>query len=176
MYYDTIIPELMTWEEKAENDAQGGIKFPSIGLPGLPDLDLEGLAAALEQIIGNIGNLDLSVLTGLLGTLGGIVGSLGDLLGGLLGGGGGTPAPAPTPEDSGDGSGDTTPETPSTDTPSTDTPTQTPSHVGSSSVNRTQTTTGLVLDGEPHFSVGNSTWVILFVIAAVIAGILVIKL
>lgn len=176
MYYDTIIPELMTWEEKAENDAQGGIKFPSIGLPGLPDLDLEGLAAALEQIIGNIGNLDLSVLTGLLGTLGGIVGSLGDLLGGLLGGGGGdTPTTTPTtPEEP----SDITPEQPSTDTPSTDTPTQTPLHVGSSTVDRTntQTATGLVLDGEPHFSVGNSTWVILFVIAAVIAGILVIKL
>ena len=175
MYYDTVFTELMTWEEKAENDAQGGINFPSIGLPGFPDLDLEGLAAALEQIIGNIGNLDLSALTGLLGTLGGIVGSLGDLLGGLFGGGGDTPTTTPTtPEEP----SDITPEQPSTDTPSTDTPTQTPPHVGSSTVDRTntQTATGLVLDGEPHFSVGNSTWVILFVIAAVIAGILVIKL
>lgn len=197
MYYDTTMRKLMTWEEK---DA-------GISLPGI---DLEGLAAALEQVLSgledllgtdlgdldlgdlDLGNLDLSAITDLLGNINldsilgllgsmdisgitGLLGSLGDLLGGLLGGGGGgdTPAPAPTPDDSGDGLGDTTPETPST--PDT-TPDQNTSHVGSSSVNRTQTTTGLVIQGEPIFSAGNSTWIILFVLAAVIAGILIIKL
>ncbi len=197
MYYDTAIPELMTWEEKAENDANGGITLPS-----LPGLDLEGLAGALDQVLSgledllgtdlgdlDLGNLDLSAITDLLGNINldsilgilgsldlsvitGLLGSLGDLLGGLLGGGGDTPAPAPTPDD-GDGLGDTTPETPST--PDT-TPDQNPSHVGSSTVDRTQTTTGLVIEGEPIFSAGNSTWIILFAIAAVIAGILIIKL
>lgn len=191
MYYDTTMRKLMTWEEK---DA-------GISLPGI---DLEGLAAALEQVLSgledllgtdlgdlDLGNLDLSAITDLLGNINldsilgllgsmdisgitGLLGSLGDLLGGLLGGGGGdTPAPAPTPDDSGDGLGDTTPETPST--PDT-TPDQNTSHVGSSSVNRTQTTTGVVIEGEPIFSMGNSTWIILFAIAAVIAGILIIKL
>lgn len=191
MYYDTTMRKLMTWEEK---DA-------GISLPGI---DLEGLAAALEQVLSgledllgtdlgdlDLGSLDLSAITDLLGNINldsilgllgsmdisgitGLLGSLGDLLGGLLGGGGGdTPAPAPTPDDSGDGLGDTTPETPST--PDT-TPDQNTSHVGSSSVNRTQTTTGLVIQGEPIFSAGNSTWIILFVLAAVIAGILIIKL
>lgn len=191
MYYDTTMRKLMTWEEK---DA-------GISLPGI---DLEGLAAALEQVLSgledllgtdlgdlDLGNLDLSAITDLLGNINldsilgllgsfdisgitGLLGSLGDLLGGLLGGGGGdTPAPTPTPDDSGDGLGDTTPETPST--PDT-TPDQNTSHVGSSSVNRTQTTTGLVIQGEPIFSAGNSTWIILFVLAAVIAGILIIKL
>ncbi len=198
MYYDTAIPELMTWEEKAENDANGGITIPS-----LPGLDLEGLAGALDQVLSgledllgvdlgdlDLGNLDLSAITDLLGNINldsilgilgsldlsvitGLLGSLGDLLGGLLGGGGDTPAPTPTPDDSGDGLGDTTPETPST--PDT-TPDQNTSHVGSSSVNRTQTTTGLVIEGEPIFSAGNSAWIILFVLAAVIAGILIIKL
>lgn len=201
MYYDTTIPELMTWEEKAENDANGGITIPS-----LPGLDLEGLAGALDQILSgledllgtdlgdlDLGNLDLSAITELLGNINldsilgllgsidlsaitGILGSLGDLLGGLFGGlfgdGGDTPTTTPTPEEP----SDTTPEAPSTDTPSTDTPTQTPSHVGSSSVNRTQTTTGLVIEGEPIFSAGNTAWIILFVLAAVIAGILIIKL
>lgn len=191
MYYDTTMRKLMTWEEK---DA-------GISLPGI---DLEGLAAALEQVLSgledllgtdlgdlDLGNLDLSAITDLLGNINldsilgllgsmdisgitGLLGSLGDLLGGLLGGGGGdTPAPAPTPDDSGDGLGDTTPETPIT--PDT-TPDQNTSHVGSSSVNRTQTTTGVVIEGEPIFSMGNSTWIILFAIAAVIAGILIIKL
>lgn len=191
MYYDTTMRKLMTWEEK---DA-------GISLPGI---DLEGLAAALEQVLSgledllgtdlgdlDLGNLDLSAITDLLGNINldsilgilgsldlsvitGLLGSLGDLLGGLLGGGGGdTPAPTPTPDDSGDGLGDTTPETPST--PDT-TPDQNTSHVGSSSVNRTQTTTGLVIEGEPMFSAGNTAWIILFVLAAVIAGILIIKL
>ena len=199
MYYDTAIPELMTWEEKAENDANGGITIPS-----LPGLDLEGLAGALDQVLSgledllgtdlgdlDLGNLDLSAITDLLGNINldsilgilgsldlsvitGLLGSLGDLLGGLLGGGGDTPTTTPTPEEPSDTT--PTPEAPSTDTPSTDTPTQTPSHVGSSSVNRTQTTTGLVIEGEPIFSAGNTAWIILFVLAAVIAGILIIKL
>ena len=199
MYYDTTIPELMTWEEKAENDANSGITIPS-----LPGLDLEGLAGALDQILSgledllgvdlgdlDLGNLDLSAITDLLGNINldsilgilgsldlsaitGLLGSLGDLLGGLLGGGGDTPTTTPTPEEPSDTT--PTPEAPSTDTPSTDTPTQTPSHVGSSSVNRTQTTTGLVIEGEPMFSAGNTAWIILFVLAAVIAGILIIKL
>lgn len=199
MYYDTAIPELMTWEEKAENDANGGITIPS-----LPGLDLEGLAGALDQVLSgledllgtdlgdlDLGNLDLSAITDLLGNINldsilgilgsldlsaitGLLGSLGDLLGGLLGGGGDTPTTTPTPEEPSDTT--PTPEAPSTDTPSTDTPTQTPSHVGSSSVNRTQTTTGLVIEGEPMFSAGNTAWIILFVLAAVIAGILIIKL
>ncbi len=200
MYYDTTIPELMTWEEKAENDANSGITIPT-----LPGIDLEGLAGALDQVLSgledllgtdlgdiDLGSLDLSAITDLLGNINldsilgilgsfdisgitGILGSLGDLLGGLLGGGE-APAPTPTPTPDGDdGLGDTTPETPSTDTPDT-TPDQNTSHVGSSSVNRTQTTTGLVIEGEPIFSAGNSAWIILFVIAAVIAGILIIKL
>lgn len=188
MYYDTTMRKLMTWEEK---DA-------GISLPGI---DLEGLAAALEQVLSgledllgtdlgdlDLGNLDLSAITDLLGNINldsilgilgsldlsvitGLLGSLGDLLGGLLGGGGETPAPTPTPTP--ETPSDTTPETPST--PDT-TPDQNTSHVGSSSVNRTQTTTGLVIEGEPIFSAGNSTWIILFVLAAVIAGILIIKL
>ncbi len=198
MYYDTTIPELMTWEEKAENDANSGITIPS-----LPGIDLEGLAGALDQVLSgledllgtdlgdlDLGNLDLGAITDLLGNINldsilgilgsldlsaitGLLGSLGDLLGGLLGGGGETPAPAPDPGDEGDGLGDEPTDTPST--PDT-TPDQNTSHVGSSSVNRTHTTTGLVIDGEPVFSVGNSTWIILFILAAVIAGILIIKL
>ena len=195
MYYDTAIPELMTWEEKAENDANGGITIPT--LPGLPDIDLDGLESALDQIIGGLGDMgfdvgdldlgsigdllggiDLSGLTGLLGSLGGVVGGLGDLLGGLVGGGSGeTPAPAPTPDDGGADLGDESTDAPSTDTPApAPTPDQNTSHVGSSSVNRTQTTTGLVIEGEPEFSAGNTGWIILFVLAAVIAGILIIKL
>ena len=198
MYYDTAIPELMTWDEKAENDANGGFDIPSF--PGL-DLDVEGLASALEQVLKgfedmgfdlgdlDLGSLDLSAITDLLGNidldsilgllgsldisgLTGILGSLGGLLGGLFGGGDETPETPETPDD-GNGLGDETPETP--DTPDT-TPDQNTSHVGSSSVNRTQTTTGLVIDGEPIFSAGDSTWVILFILAAVIAGILIIKL
>ena len=199
MYYDTAIPELMTWEEKAENDANGGITIPT-----LPGIDLEGLAGALDQVLsgledllgtdlGDLGDLDLSAITDLLGNINldsilgllgsmdisgitGILGSLGDLLGGLLGGSGGeTPAPAPSPDDGGADLGDESTDAPSTDTP-VPTPDQNTSHVGSSSVNRTQTTTGLVIEGEPIFSAGNSTWIILFVLAAVIAGILIIKL
>ncbi len=193
MYYDTAIPELMTWEEKAENDANGGITIPT--LPGLPDIDLDGLESALDQIIGGLGDMgfdigdldlgsigdllggiDLSGLTGLLGSLGGVVGGLGDLLGGLVGGGSGE-TPDPTPDDGGADLGDESTDAPSTDTPApTPTPDQNTSHVGSSSVNRTQTTTGLVIEGEPEFSAGNTGWIILFVIAAVIAGILIIKL
>ncbi len=191
MYYDTDIPKLMTWEEKAENDANGGITLPQI--PGLPNIDLEGLEAALDQVLGGledmginvedlIGNLDLgnigellggvdlSGLTGLLGSLGGIVGSLGDLLGGLLGGGGEeTPAPAPEDNTNEDfGSEEETPAPTPTPTPNT--------NVGSSNVSVPSQSQGLVLSGEPVFSSGSSTWIILFVLAAVIAGILIIKL
>lgn len=186
MYYDPSIPELMTWEEKAENDADGGLNLPTIGLPGLPDIDLDGLSTALEQILKGLDdmgidleNLDLSALTGLLGTLGGIVGSLGEmimgLVGGLLGGSdGGTDAPpAAEPDNSAD-------EAPAEDPAPAPAPTPTPdtntSNVGSSNVDRNTQTTGLVLSGEPVFSSGSSTWIILFVIAAVIAGILIIKL
>lgn len=184
MYYDPSIPELMTWEEKAENDADGGLNLPTIGLPGLPDIDLDGLSTALEQILKGLDdmgidleNLDLSALTGLLGTLGGIVGSLGEmimgLVGGLLGGaGGGTDAPpAAEPDNSADEAPAEDPAPAPTPTPDTNT-----SNVGSSSVDRNTQTTGLVLSGEPVFSSGSSTWIILFVIAAVIAGILIIKL
>ena len=190
MYYDTIIPELMTWEEKET----GGIS--------LPGLDLEGLAAALDQILKGLGDMgfdlgdldlgsfDLSAITGLLGNINldsilgllgsldfsaitGLLGSLGGLLGGLFGDGGDeTPStPDTTPDD---GLVDETPETPST--PDTNT-NQNQSHVGSSTIDRTNTqTSGLVLSGNPVFSAGNSTWIILFAIAAVIAGILIIKL
>ena len=190
MYYDTIIPELMTWEEKES----GGIS--------LPGLDLEGLAAALDQILKGLGDMgfdlgdldlgsfDLSAITGLLGNINldsilgllgsldfsaitGLLGSLGGLLGGLFGDGGDeTPStPDTTPDD---GLVDETPETPST--PDTNT-NQNQSHVGSSTIDRTNTqTSGLVLSGNPVFSAGNSTWIILFAIAAVIAGILIIKL
>ena len=130
MYYDTIIPELMTWEEKES----GGIS--------LPGLDLEGLAAALDQILKGLGDMgfdlgdldlgsfDLSAITGLLGNINldsilgllgsldfsaitGLLGSLGGLLGGLFGDGGDeTPStPDTTPDD---GLVDETPETPST--------------------------------------------------------------
>ncbi|MBR5321818.1 MAG: alpha/beta hydrolase [Clostridia bacterium] len=190
MYYDTIIPELMTWEEKES----GGIS--------LPGLDLEGLAAALDQILKGLGDMgfdlgdldlgsfDLSAITGLLGNINldsilgllgsldfsvitGLLGSLGGLLGGLFGDGGDeTPSTPDTNPD--DGLGDETPETPST--PDTNT-NQNQSHVGSSTIDRTNTqTSGLVLSGNPVFSAGNSTWIILFAIAAVIAGILIIKL
>ncbi len=201
MYYDTSIPELMTWEKKAENDANSGITIPSI--PGL-DLDLEGLAAALEQVLKgfedmgfdlgelgdlDLGNLDLSAITDLLGNINldsilgilgsidlsvitGLLGSLGDLLGGLLGGGGETPeTPAPeTPA----------PETPAPETPAPEAPSTPNTNVGnsgSSNVDRTPSqNTGLVLSGTPVFSSGSSTWIILFIVAAVIAGILIIKL
>lgn len=189
MYYDPSIPELMTWEEKAENDADGGLNLPTIGLPGLPDIDLDGLSTALEQILKglddmgidlenlDLGSIDLSALTGLLGTLGGVVGSLGEMLGGLLGGlGGGTDTPpAAEPDNSADEAPAEDPAPAPTPAPETNTNTNT-SHVGSSSVDRNTQTTGLVLSGEPVFSSGSSTWIILFVIAAVIAGILIIKL
>ena len=197
MYYDTAIPELMTWEEKAENDANGGITIPT-----LPGIDLEGLAGALDQVLsgledllgtdlGDLGDLDLSAITDLLGNINldsilgllgsmdisgitGLLGSLGGLLGGLFGDGGETPETPEEPGDEGDSLGDTPTDTP-TETPDT-TPDQNTSHVGSSTVNRTQTTTGLVIEGNPVFSAGNTGWVILFILAAVIAGILVIKL
>ena len=182
MYYDTSIPELMTWEEKEANDADGGINLPTVGLPGLPDIDLDGLASALEQIIGGLGTLDLSALMDVLGMLGGVVGSLGDMLGGLLGGGE-TPAPEEPGDEGGEDFGDTPVDTP-TETPSTDTDTNTntntntntgSSHVGSSNVNKVQNT-GLVLSGNPVFSSGADAWIILFALATVIAGILIIKL
>lgn len=203
MYYDTSIPELMTWEEKAENDANSGITIPSI--PGL-DIDLEGLASALEQVLKgfedmgfdlgelgdlDLGNLDLSAITdligninldsilGLLGSLDlsaitGLLGSLGDILGGLLGGGGETPTPeAPTPETP-------APEAPAPETPAPEAPSTPNTNVGnsgSSNINRAPAqNTGLVLSGTPVFSSGSSVWVILFIVAAVIAGILIIKL
>lgn len=192
MYYDTTMNKLMTWDEKEAGTT-------------LPGIDLDGLANALDQILSgledmgfdlgdiDLGSFDLSGITGILGsinldsilgllgsldmsTITGLLGSLGGLLGGLFGGDSGTTTePAPTPDDGSDDLSDTTPETPSTDTPDT-TPDQNTSHVGSSSVDRTQTTTGLVIEGKPVFSVGNSTWVILFALAAVIAGILIIKL
>lgn len=185
MYYDTNIPQLMTWEEKAENDAQGGISFPNISLPGLPEIDLGSLAAALEQIIRGLGEIDFSALTGIITSLGGIVGSLGDMISGLLGGSTGTDTPADDGEDEGDDFGDSMSSDTSTDTStpndtstSTDTSTNTgTSHVGSSKVDRTKTqSTGVVLSENPVFSSGASSWIILFVIAAIIAGILIIKL
>lgn len=191
MYYDPSIPELMTWEEKAENDADGGLNLPTIGLPGLPDIDLDGLSTALEQILKglgdmgidlenlDLGSIDLSALTGLLGTLGGVVGSLGEMIGGLLGGaGGGTDTPpAAEPDNSADETPTEEPAPAPAPTPAPETNTNTnTSHVGSSSVDRNTQTTGLVLSGEPVFSSGASTWIILFIIAAVIAGILIIKL
>ena len=190
MYYDTTMNQLMTWDEK-----EAGTSIPGI--------DLEGLAAALDQILSgledmgidfgdlDLGSFDLSAITDLLGNINldsilgllgsfdissitGLLGSLGGLLGGLFGDGSGeTPTTPEEPSNGGDSLGDTSTDTPST--PDT-TPDQNTSHVGSSSVNRTQTTTGLVIEGEPIFSMGNSTWIILFAIAAVIAGILIIKL
>ncbi len=229
MYYDTDIPELMTFAEKEEmENNNGGIAFPE--LPGLPDIDLDGLEGALDQIIGGlgdmgfdigdlgdinigelVGNIDLSALTGLLGSLGGVVGGLGDLLGGLLGGGSGGETPAPTPdedeglgEEFGDGDNLGENEAPSGDVNSDNNG----SHVGSDNVvnpvnpdgdsgnsnsgnsnsgNSNQgkdtnkdkdssTSSGLIISGEPIFSSGNSTWIILFALAALVAGILVIKL
>lgn len=179
MYYDTSIPELMTWEEKEANDADGGINLPTIGLPGLPEIDLDGLAGALEQIIGGLGELDLSVLTDLLGTLGGVVGSLGDMLGGLLGGDTGTTTPEP--EEPSVDNGDTSTDAP-VDTP-TDTPTETPSTPSAPSTNNSNSGSSTVVNnqinpysGTAVFSSGADTWIILFVIAAVVAGILIIKL
>ncbi len=194
MYYDTNIPELMTFAEKEEmENNNGGIAFPSI--PGLPNIDLDGLEAALDQVLGgledmginveelignldlgNLGNLlgsvDLSGLTGLLGSLGGVVGGLGDLLGGLLGGGGEETPETPAPEENTgeDLGGEETPAPAPTPTPN-----QNNSNVGSSNVN-IPTQNQLVLSGEPVFSSGSSTWIILFALAAVIAGILIIKL
>lgn len=189
MYYDTTMNKLMTWDEKEAGTT-------------LPGIDLDGLANALDQILSgledmgfdlgdiDLGSFDLSGITGILGsinldsilgllgsldmsTITGLLGSLGGLLGGLFGEGEETPEEPsePTPEEP----SEPAPETPSTPEP---TPDQNTSHVGSSTVDRTntQTTTGLVIAGEPIFSVGNSTWVILFVLAAVIAGILIIKL
>lgn len=202
MYYDTSIPELMTWEEKAEHDANSGITIPT--LPGL-DLDLEGLESALEQVLKgfedmgfdlgdlgdiDLGSLDLGAITdliagfdidSLLGLLGsfdisgitGILGSLGGLLGGLLGGGSETPETPESPETP-------APEAPAPETPAPEAP-STPNinvgNSGSSNINRAPSqNTGLVLSGSPVFSSGSSIWVILFIIAAVITGILVIKL
>ncbi|MBO5944573.1 MAG: alpha/beta hydrolase [Clostridia bacterium] len=198
MYYNTLTSELMTWEEKAENDILGGIPLPS-----LPNIDLEGLEEALNQIlkgledmglnlddlgnldIGSIGNLlggfDLGSIGDLLGgfdisMITGLLGSLGDLLGGLLGGGGsagGEETPVPEGGDEG-GLGDE----PTTDAPSTDSDgNNNIGNSGSSNINRAPAqNTGLVLSGTPVFSSGSSTWIILFMVAAVIAGILIIKL
>ena len=197
MYYDTSIPELMTWEEKAENDANSGITIPT--LPGL-DLDLEGLESALEQVLKgfedmgfdlgdiDLGSLDLSAITdliagfdinsilGLLGSLDfsmitGLLGSLGGLLGGLLGSE--TPETPESPETPAPEA--PAPETPAPDAPST--PNQNLGNSSSSNINRAPSqNTGLVLSGTPVFSSGSSTWVILFIVAMVIAGILIIKL
>ena len=203
MYYNTLTPELMTWEEKAENDILGGIPLPS-----LPNIDLEGLEEALNQIlkgledmglnlddlgnldIGSIGNLlggfDLGSIGDLLGgfdisMITGLLGSLGDLLGGLLGGGGsagGEETPAPEGGDEGGLGDEPTTDTPSTDAPSTDSDgNNNIGNSGSSNINRAPAqNTGLVLSGTPVFSSGSSTWIILFMVAAVIAGILIIKL
>ena len=200
MYYDTSIPELMTWEEKAENDANSGITIPT--LPGL-DLDLEGLESALEQVLKgfedmgfdlgdlgdiDLGSLDLSAITDLLGNINldsilgllggfdisgitGILGSLGGLLGGLLGSE--TPETPESPETPAPEA--PAPETPAPEAPST--PNQNLGNSGSSNINRAPSqNTGLVLSGTPVFSSGSSTWVILFIVAMVIAGILIIKL
>ena len=175
MYYDTMRQELMTWEKKAELDANSGIQLPTF--PGF-ELDLEGLSQALDQIIKGLGSIDFSAILGTLGSLGdmlgGLVGSLGDLLGGLLGGGGDTPAPeAPAPETPAPEA--PAPETPAPEAPST--PNTNLGNSGSSNINRAPAqNTGLVLSGTPVFSSGSSTWIILFMVAAVIAGILIIKL
>ncbi len=150
----------------------------------------------LSMITDLLGSIDIM---GLLGSfdLGGILDMIMGLLG--LGGGSETPEDPSTPDDGlnwGDDEPTTeapeepsteAPEEPSTDVPeepSTNAPVTTPdsntgnSNVGSSNVIRVpvQQTTGITYSGTPTFSIGSTPWVILFAVAAVIAGILIIKL
>lgn len=182
MYYDTGIPKLMTFAEKEEMDKNnnGGTLPVLPGLPGLPDIDLNGLADALEMFLNGIGNVDLSALAGVLQTLGGAVSNLGGLIGGLLGGddgNGGSTTPTTPTTPSTDNSTETPTETPidtpTTDNSNTNTNTNNNSNSGSSSVVNTQ---AQVVAGEPVFSSGSTVWMIVFAVAAVIAGILIIKL
>ena len=111
MYYDTSIPMLMTWEEKAEMDeaaSEGGITIPEITLPSIPGLedlpeitipeitlpsipgfDTEGLLGAvtggLESVLGGLGGTGGGSmdLGGIVDTITGIGGMLGGLVGGL---------------------------------------------------------------------------------------------
>lgn len=179
-----------------------GLEDMGVNLDALGDLDLENLD--LDSILGLLGSIDLSAITGLLGsidimgllgTVGGIFGGLIDTIMGLLGLGGGEEPPVeeppveeppveepPVEEPTTDApqeepSTDAPQEEPSTEAPVTDTNTGN-SNVGSSNIVRVpvQQTTGITYSGTPVFSAGSSTWVILFAVAAVIAGILIIKL
>ena len=231
LYYDTTINQLMTFDEH-EN---GGIfnNLPGIDMDGIQDAidqllagleslginldDIDFSNLSLDSILGLFGSFDLSMITGLLGSID-IMGLLGsfdlggilDMIMGLLGLGGGsdTPTDDPSTPDGGLDWGDDEPttdtpaddepttEAPADDEPTTEAPTddttnpvETPNtnngsnngssnNVGSSSVIRVpvQQTTGIVYSGTPTFSIGSTPWVILFAVAAVVAGLLIIKL
>ena len=186
MYYHTEAEKLMTFAEKEEYDANHNNNFPNLpnipGLPNIPNIDLEGLKDALNMFLNGIGQVDLSGLANILGVLGGVVGSLGELITGIIGGngnGGETPTPTPTPTP-----GNTPTETPTdtpTDTPSGgETPTQPapqqPSTNGNNSNSGSSAVVNNQLSGTPVFSSGSTIWIIVFAVAAVIAGILIIKL
>ena len=154
----------------------------------------------LSTITGLLGSVDIM---GLLGSVGGVFSGLIDAIMGLLGlgGGGETPGEPTTPDDGLDWGDEPTTDAPAeepstdapTEEPSTEAPTEEPStnapattpdtntgnsNVGSSNIVRVpvQQTTGITYSGTPVFSIGATPWVILFAIAAVVAGLLIIKL
>lgn len=190
MYYNTTIPQLMTWEEKAEieESISGGITIPEIPLPeipGMPEITIPEITLPeipgfnTDDLIGAIeGGLD-SLLGGLGGTggggmdLGGIVdtitgvgGMLGGLIGGLIGGG-----EEPAPEEP-----ETEPETEPTTEPVTEAPTQpapAPSQPSNNSSNNNQqvNTTPVEVEG------GNfNLWLAVVVATLTVLGILVVAL
>ncbi len=180
-----------------------GLEDMGINLDALGDIDLENLS--IDSILGLLGSLDLSAITGLLGSIdimgllgsvGGIFSGLLDTIMGLLGLGGSEPpaeeppveeppveepstdAPEEPSTDAPEEPSTNAPEEPSTNAPVTPNTNTGNSNVGSSNVIRVpvQQTTGITYSGTPVFSMGSTPWVILFAVAAVIAGLLIIKL
>lgn len=193
MYYDTGIPELMTYQEHLDNDQ------PNDGiLDGfLPDFNVDNILGAItggiESILGSIGGigggegseggLDIN-LDGVLGGLGdvvGIIGGVGDLLGGLLGGLGGGSGSTPAPDNSGEEEipeeapapeTPSTPEAPSTNTGSTG-GTASTGNTGSASTGGSQS--NAPVQTVEHESTYN-LWMALLIAIAVIVGVLLIVL
>ena len=199
MYYDTSIPMLMTWEEKAEIDEEKGdgsvtipeitlpsipgvdmpeITIPEITIPEIPGFDTAGLLGALE------GGLD-SVLGGLGGTggggmdLGGIVDTvtgIGGMLGGMLGGldiggmlGGLMGGEEETPEEPEEPEEEPTTEA-APQEPTTQAPTQSAPTTNNNTNNQT-TSTPVEVEG------GNtSLWLAVVIATLAILGILVVVL
>lgn len=195
MYYDTEIPELMTYQEhldKENGDDGAGSLLPDFNFDDV----LGAITGGIESILGSLGGLggegeggidiggilggiDLGGILGGLGDIGGMLGGVGDLLGGLLGGGGSGSTEAPEEEEEEEEEetlGDSTTDAPSSDTTTPSTPSTPSVNTGNTGSNQTtggqSNGAGTTVEHESTYGL----WMALLIAIAVIIGILLIVL